>query len=62
MEIMDGKRIRVVHINRPQHGIQSLSLGSNDTSNKQMWYQTDHVIVDTLAPPQTHCELHSCHQ
>ena len=54
MEIMDGKRSRVVHINRLHHRVQPDIAATPEvaTGNRETWYppQVEHFIVDIPTP------------
>ena len=57
MEIMDGKRSRVVHINRLHHRVQPDTAATPEvaTGNRETWYppQVEHFIVDIPTPVVT---------
>ena len=57
MEIMDGKRSRVVHINRLHHRVQPDTAATPEvaTGNRETWYppQVEHFIVDIPKPMVT---------
>ena len=57
MEIMDGKKSRVVHINRLHHRVQPDTAATPEvaTGNRETWYppQVEHFIVDIPTPVVT---------
>ncbi|KAL5515869.1 hypothetical protein EMCRGX_G001110 [Ephydatia muelleri] len=57
MEIMDGKRSRMVHINRLHHHVQPGTAATPEvaTGSRETWYppQVEHFIVDIPTPMVT---------
>ena len=52
MEITDGARTRVVHVNRLRYRVQPEASPLMNTSHKQDWRpsQTDHLLVEGTPP------------
>ena len=54
MEITDGQRTRVVHVNRLRHRVQpTVTVAPNGADSSQGWHppQVDHVVLPPVQPP-----------